>query len=458
MKEHSLTAPGRLPDPAGQAWPPHVGVGGVSLRGARTAPHGHSPARALNRVAEWADALDDPATPSGTARDFPFGEVLEHYQALGRAHASPELVSCLRALYRRLPPARSAEEAVLADWLPSTFDQHDGDYDSYLAAPMLERLAAAEGPEEVDTVLDVELLALLADLARTEGEALAESADSRRQRQRTHAALQALTHWPELAPRARLRLAGLSLPPPVPRDDPSLASVTLDRAWKILDETPELVRRAAEASLLPTTPLHDEVMFIRSVQLFEIVYRQVLRCLERAAALSVRDTATAGAELGDAVRRVESTPSLFRVLTTMSRESFAVIRAYTDGRSAIQSRAYRLVERTGAPRPPGPFSDRIPKVEVTGPTVQEAYVSCAAAVDGTALRHVAEAMARLDRGWRAMKRTHWGITLKIIGNVTGTGGTPGADYLRTTAAIPLFPLLHEPQERSGAHAEEASDV
>ncbi|MFD0350549.1 hypothetical protein ACFQ0M_40090 [Kitasatospora aburaviensis] len=40
-----------------------------------------------------------------------------------------------------------------------------------------------------------------------------------------------------------------------------------------------------------------------------------------------------------------------------------------------------------------------------------------------------------------MKRTHWGITMKIIGMVRGTGGTAGASYLREAAEARLFPDL-----------------
>jgi len=54
-----------------------------------------------------------------------------------------------------------------------------------------------------------------------------------------------------------------------------------------------------------------------------------------------------------------------------------------------------------------------------------------------------EAMRRLDRAWVAMKRGHWGITLKVIGTVPGTGGTAGASYLKNAAMMSLFPRLSE---------------
>ena len=52
-------------------------------------------------------------------------------------------------------------------------------------------------------------------------------------------------------------------------------------------------------------------------------------------------------------------------------------------------------------------------------------------------RGVQSALAELAAAWTAMKKTHWGIALKIIGRVPGTGGTAGADFLRERAERPL---------------------
>ena len=52
-------------------------------------------------------------------------------------------------------------------------------------------------------------------------------------------------------------------------------------------------------------------------------------------------------------------------------------------------------------------------------------------------------MRRLDRAWGAMKRGHWGITLKIIGSVPGTGGHGRRIVFKTAAEASLFPGLPE---------------
>jgi tryptophan 2,3-dioxygenase len=406
---------------------------------------GQSPARVVDRLAEWTAALStEPAGPIPVA-DFPFREILDHYGVFGRNYAYGELVSGLRELHRRLPEPRTTAERMLLDWLPSTFDQHDGDYDSYLVAPMLERLAAAGGEAGTDAGLDTVLAVLLSDLLLAEGEALAAAPEAPWQRVRTHAALQAFGRVGELAPGARgVEVASTWTRRAVARDDPALPTQARWFAQAMLDELPADARHAVEIAMLPTTPVHDEIMFIRSVQLFELVYRQVVRCLARAAgALASGELGAATEQLAAARRRVEGTPILYRVLTTMSREGFAFIRGHTVGRSAVQSRAYREVERTCAPRPPGPVEVKVADIHLPGPSLEELYLRQAASSSAAALAPIADAMARLDDGWRAMKRTHWGITLKIIGRVPGTGGSTGASYLKTAAERSLFPQLPE---------------
>ncbi|MEV5504273.1 hypothetical protein AB0M50_53605 [Nonomuraea fuscirosea] len=125
----------------------------------------------------------------------------------------------------------------------------------------------------------------------------------------------------------------------------------------------------------------------------------------------------------------------------MPKESFALIRSSTDGRSAIQSRAYREVERLSAPLPTEQLPMELLRLDERprpGRSLQEEYLAAGA---GSPLDGLAAAMAGLDEAWQAMKRTHWGITLKIIGRVPGTGGSSGADYLREAAERPLFPAL-----------------
>jgi len=410
-----------------------IGVGGLNQRALDQSLK--SPAQALSSILEWRSG-------SASHAAFPFRPVIEHFQAAGRTNADKELVKTLRALAEVMCyNENSTGSLILSSWLPSTFDQDDGDYDSYVALPVLSRLAdaSADGP---DITLDVEQVAVQADLLLYEATALARRIGSPEQEARTWACARSLLRTADLAPRAAGVFSATSSGADEPGADEPGTGWSADRAIALallaLDAVPLAVRQAVEITVLPTTPLHDEVMFIRSIQAFELVYQQVARCLARAvAAVEAEDAAGATAEVRDAQARVVATRTLYRVLTTMPRDSFAVIRSYTQGRSAIQSRSYWTIQRLAAPLPP----DCDPAETGASPirSLQEAYLE---AGGHARLPGLAQAMSELDEAWRAMKRTHWGITLKVIGRVPGTGGTAGADYLKESATRRLFPQLH----------------
>ncbi|MFD0279211.1 hypothetical protein ACFVHB_35690, partial [Kitasatospora sp. NPDC127111] len=286
----------------------------------------------------------------------------------------------------------------LADWLPQVVDGRQGDYDSYLGSPVYASLAAAGvGAEQVIT-------ALLADLVTIEAATLAETPAGL---PRTRAALRALT-----------AAAGLPAGDGAPADPAELVRACAEAVAAARDAVPPEVLRAVELTLTPTTRGHDEQMFIRVIQIFEAVFAAVADAVRAATeAVAAGRAEPARALLAAAARQVAGTSAVFRVLTTMPKDAFAVIRANTDGRSAVQSRAYRAVERSG-------------------PTLHRTLLD-----SGLPQDELREAMAELDDAWGAMKRTHWGITMKIIGMVRGTGGTAGASYLREAAEARLFPGL-----------------
>jgi tryptophan 2,3-dioxygenase len=430
---------------SGTSWPLYLGVGGLSHAASLADPADHSGSRARGALMEWSGATPDQAMLEARAGSFPFAAIIPHYQAVGRLRVAPEFLGDLRNVRGLL--GDSTPGWLLSAWLISATDQEDGDYESFLGEELLDRAVAASG-QGLDAAVDTLIAALLADLADYEAVVLTAAPPTQQQRARTVAVTQALARLPSLAPRAERSLAGLAgLHAALSSQltDGALAEVARDAAASVLAAAAAPVRQVVAVTMLPITPLHDEYMFLRSVQVFEMLYWQVVRCLRRAVtALLGGDPAAACEELADAASRLEATPVLYRVLTTMPREAFAVIRGLTDGRSAIQSRPYRLVELISAPQVlSAELRDKIPDLEVPCPTLQEVFEKLPGHLSRASARQVAEAMARLDTAWRAMKRTHWGITLKIIGDVPGTGGTTGVHYLAAAARIPLFPLLTE---------------
>ncbi|HEY3505238.1 MAG TPA: hypothetical protein VGN37_20940 [Actinocatenispora sp.] len=410
--EHGSASVVGVPPPGrtGAVWPDHVGVGGISRSAAAASDDERSGIAARDAVAAW----------DRRAATFPYPAVLAHLRAVGRGAASAALVDELRRL--RPAPGTDTDPAVrrLGRWLRAATDQLDGDYHTYAVTDLHDDVLATSA-----RTADLFVLAYLVDLLGVEASALA-AAPSPAQRRRTNAVVQAVHRAADVAPAAASSAPDTTAPVRAIRSgapDHAVASAALAVAT-----VPAELRDVVPLSLMPVTPLHDEQMFLRIIQAFECVYRQVgWRLTAAAEALADRDPARAVRLLTLVRGRFAATSALYRVLTTMPPESFAVVRRHTVGRSAVQSRSYRRIQRAAS----GPGE----------PSVQEALRSNASALAAADRDAVVAAMRQVEAGWLAMKRTHWGITVKTIGTAPGTGGTSGADYLRATLGQPLFPAL-----------------
>jgi tryptophan 2,3-dioxygenase len=422
-------------------WPQHAGVGGISVHAISASLEKRLGSEARDAVAAWAGSAPAGKGWPTDAAAFPFRQVLDHYRAVGRNAVSASLVGDLGLL--KLSADQSGVNgapARLNMWLRSATDQFDGDYHSYAGTALQEMFLDEASFGTRERTADVLIMALLLDLLRTEAEALAQ-APSQPQRKRTQAMQHVVRRAGQLAPEAAAVTPKLPArsqadqPPASGGEAAELAGAAA--AW--LSQLPD-AQRLADVTMLPTTVLHDEQMFLRLIQVFECLYLRAAWQIEAvAAALEREGPREAAASLLSTACCFAATPALYRVLTTMPTPAFAIIRAQTPGRSAIQSRAYREVENICAHRRHDRSADDVPR-----PTLEDAFLGARRRLPATAVAEVQEAMQRLDHYWRAMKRSHWGITLKIIGNVPGTGGTSGAAYLYDASRIPLFPALAAP--------------
>lgn len=396
-----------------------IGVGGTCLQAADASPDTRSGRKVPEALRQWAAGHTE----------FPFTAVVDHYQVVGRNGVRPHVAAMLRDLH-----GKSRSDPVLAEWLPMTFDDNDASYSSYVGLDYFDQVVRSADCERVDAFVTAAAI----DLALLETRALA-AAPRPPQSVRTRAAVRVVSQLSRLAPDFKL--------------DPSVAAegvaalaeagATYDSfgsaATLALRSVPEDIGAAVRLTLLPTTRLHDEQMFIRCIQIFEGLYRQIATAISTAITdLLDGNAADAKNRLDRASGRLEAIPALFRVLTTMPVDAFSIIRGFTHGRSAVQSRAFRDVEFACAPRSQR-STDHAPKVHDEQPTLETVFLAMRHALpDAVPLE---ESMRRLDRAWGAMKRGHWGITLKVIGTVPGTGGTAGASYLQSAAKVPLFPGL-----------------
>ena len=305
---------------------------------------------------------------------------------------------------------------VTAAWLPMTCDQTAGGYATYAGLEPHHALVAARPAQAWRAATDEVCVAALAGLAATEAAAL--GADDPAVRARLRGVARLLARTDVLAPGFPLEesvvgdVAGALAEPQ--ESLPALAAAMERTAKSVQEQVAADVADVVATTVLPTTRLHDEIMFIRTIQIFETLYEQIGRSIADAVSLAgAGRPADAAAVLGAATDRLGAVSALFRVLGTMPVEVFAVIRGFTTGRSAVQSLTYRRIEASCAPRDPATVTG-VTSVAWNGPTLQEAYLALpgAAAADrlGTQMR-------RLDAAWRRMKRGHWGLTLRIIGTV-----------------------------------------
>lgn len=384
---------------------------------------------------------------------FPYRAVAAHWQAAGRARADGPTVGLVHAATARLVDDSAAGAGswawFLRNWLPSLTDIQRGEctYATYVGLPVLHGLVVPTPSGESVYPSDAVTATILALLLQFEIQAARRdpSWDRPNRHRRIHVLGNALAHhrgpfvtrddvapmWPSF--RAAHR----------PGDEVDAAARLADRVAHL---TPRPLYDFLELLALPATPTHDEVMFIRTLQLFETVFAVMAHDVAAARdALQSGDTQGGTALISQARGRLVRSMPFFRILGTMPRSSFADIRHATPGASGLQSESFKQIELACARQTDSRLSSpgyTEPNVRLLADAAQErpTIEELAQASDSPALR---EAMKGLDRAWRQWKKTHWAIAVRLIGAVPGTGGTEGAAYLRHHMTGPLFLSLGE---------------
>lgn len=270
-----------------------IGVGGTCVQAAEATTDELSGRNIENALRQW---------EAGDA-EFPHAAVAAHYQTVGRNGVRPRLVAMLQNFHDN-----NRAHHVLGAWLPMTFDAQNGDYLSYVGLDYFDQVVRSDDAQRVDAFV----AAAAMDLALLEARALGRSAHAP-QVVRTRAVTRVVTQLDRLAPDFSLEpsvaAAGLAALAQPGADYGPFASV----AAPALNSVPEEIGSAVRLTLLPTTRLHDEQMFIRCIQIFEGLYRQVATAISR----SIRDlrdglAAAAKDRLDRASIRLEAVPALFR--------------------------------------------------------------------------------------------------------------------------------------------------
>jgi len=397
---------------------------------------------------------------------FPFAAVADAYHQVGKEFVAQQLLDQLVAVRRRLAsePVRTPQRRLLAQFLDTALDKHDGRYDyrTYLALPLLQLPDVAD-PTLTGAMADRrrdELVTLvLTDLLRFETAADAGTTDL----------LPAMRPGPQLVAK-RIRLALRVVTGPARRALGLAGLPPGSAAPGILEEavqrtiSPEQ-RLRVQLSLLPVATLHDEFLFVRCLQAYEVTFAAIAVWLGNAVDSLVHfDARSAADQISHAAGRMSAASPLFSLLATMQPKAFSDFRRWTTGASAIQSDAYKLVESL-CRTPDETRVDSLAYLSVPGvrrmvlsgqATVSSALRDAAAVgMPDSQVSAVRQAMDDFEAALLRWRNTHYQLARRMLGDaVGGTGDTEGVPYLEHVRRLPVF----EPAPPTGVDHQSRADA
>jgi tryptophan 2,3-dioxygenase len=225
----------------------------------------------------------------------------------------------------------------------------------------------------------------------------------------------------------------------------------------------------------PATDQHDELLFVIIHQVYELWFKQILH---EATLLQQRLEDGNGSGALHTARRIakilKTIVGQLDVLETMTPRQFASFRPQLGSSSGFQSDQFREIEAALGRRDlpagdartaeamarhsvfdsllrylavsgyevPKPALDRDPSLPWHGgdPAILE-MLGAVYADEESAASEVCEALVDIDEGIQEWRYRHVKMVERIIGARHGTGGSSGADYLRSTLFKPAFPDL-----------------
>jgi tryptophan 2,3-dioxygenase len=215
---------------------------------------------------------------------------------------------------------------------------------------------------------------------------------------------------------------------------------------------------------------HDEMLFIVIHQVYELWFKQVLHELEQLEqGFAAGRTAAVLGTFKRILTILKTLVAQVDVLETMTPVEFGSFRSRLESASGFQSQQFRLIEvRLGKRDPrmlaylqqPGGDARAKQRLEqaLAQPPLYPRFLHFLASQgvqlgddprpalidiyrNHPVLAAVCERMVDLDEGLQEWRYRHVKMVERTIGLKRGTGGSAGAEYLRTTLAEPLFPDL-----------------
>ncbi|MGH9276265.1 MAG: tryptophan 2,3-dioxygenase [Acidimicrobiales bacterium] len=218
----------------------------------------------------------------------------------------------------------------------------------------------------------------------------------------------------------------------------------------------------------PRSDEHDEMLFIVIHQVYELWFKQLLHELAHLQArLEDGDTSHAVRTLRRILTILKVAVAQIDVLETMSPGQFSSFRDRLDASSGFQSWQFRELEAVLGRRDPSVFehhpegTDARARIEsaMAAPSLFDSYLTylgtngydtadsdleatlLSVYRDDTGPAQVAEHLVDLDEGLQEWRYRHVKMVERTIGDKTGTGGSLGVAYLRSTLSTPVFPAL-----------------
>ena len=232
---------------------------------------------------------------------------------------------------------------------------------------------------------------------------------------------------------------------------------------------------------------HDELLFITIHQVYELWFQQILHELDRLVGWMDDDELVRGShQLTRVLKILKTMVGQLDVLETMTPVEFLSFRDFLGNASGFQSVQFRELEyllgrkeESHLTRFEGTDDHATLQTRWEAPSIWECFLALvdrrgfdvpAAALDagpGTStepdeavqdalvavyrqdpeLTEFCELLTDMDEGLMEWRYRHVMMVMRTIGTKTGTGGSSGAGYLRSTRFQPLFPDLWEIRAR-----------
>ena len=219
-------------------------------------------------------------------------------------------------------------------------------------------------------------------------------------------------------------------------------------------------------------PEHDEMLFIVIHQVYELWFKQLLHELDHAIALlQQRELHRAQHTLKRILTILKVLVAQLDILETMTPLEFQSFRARLEAASGFQSDQFRQLEFVLGLKSPkaierfaaGSRARKALETRLAQPSLWDVFVSYLqrAGFDLTDIQstlimiyrtdskhaEICERLVDLDEGMQEWRYRHAKMVERTIGAKSGTGGSAGAEYLRTTLMKPIFPDLWEIRSR-----------